>query len=45
VALMARYFPTVPIGDTLEPFGTPPSIDKARAVPGYAPQHTRRVQT
>ncbi|MBS0561009.1 MAG: NAD(P)-dependent oxidoreductase [Proteobacteria bacterium] len=43
--LMAKYFPGVPVSAGLERFGTLLSIEKARAVLGYAPKHTWRVQT
>jgi nucleoside-diphosphate-sugar epimerase len=42
--LMAQYFPGVPVSDSLERFGTLLSIDKARAVLGYAPKYTWRTQ-
>jgi nucleoside-diphosphate-sugar epimerase len=44
-ALMARYFPGVPVDDGMEPFGTLLSIARARTVLGYQPRHTWRSQT
>ena len=40
--LMAAHFPGVPIDPKLGPFDTLLSIEKARRVLGYAPQHTWR---
>jgi nucleoside-diphosphate-sugar epimerase len=42
--LMARYFPGVAVSDSLDRYGTLLAIEKARAVLGYAPRHTWRVQ-
>jgi nucleoside-diphosphate-sugar epimerase len=42
--LMARYFPSVPVSETMGRYDTLLSIDKARAVLGYAPKHTWRTQ-
>jgi nucleoside-diphosphate-sugar epimerase len=42
--LMARYFPGVPVNDTLGRYDTLLSIAKARALLGYAPKHTWRTQ-
>jgi nucleoside-diphosphate-sugar epimerase len=41
--LMAAAFPGVPVDPKLGPFDTLLSIDKARRILGYAPQHTWRV--
>jgi nucleoside-diphosphate-sugar epimerase len=41
--LMATAFPGVPIDPKLGPFDTLLSIDKARRILGYAPQHTWRT--
>jgi nucleoside-diphosphate-sugar epimerase len=41
--LMAAAFPGVPIDPKLGPFDTLLSIDKARRILGYAPQHTWRT--
>ena len=40
--LMASVFPGVPVDPKLGPFDTLLSIEKARRVLGYAPQHTWR---
>jgi nucleoside-diphosphate-sugar epimerase len=42
--LMACYFPGVPVSGTLGRYDTLLSIDKARTVLGYSPQHTWRRQ-
>jgi nucleoside-diphosphate-sugar epimerase len=42
--LMAQYFPGVPLSNSLGQYDTLLSIDKARAVLGYAPKHTWRTQ-
>jgi nucleoside-diphosphate-sugar epimerase len=41
--LMAEIFPTVPLADGVGPFETLLSIDKARAVLGYAPGYSWRA--
>jgi nucleoside-diphosphate-sugar epimerase len=41
--LMAAAFPGVPVDPKLGPFDTLLSIDKARKILGYAPQHTWRT--
>lgn len=41
-SLMAEVFPTVPIKGSLSPNGTLLSIDKARRMLGYDPQHSWR---
>ncbi len=41
-SLMAEVFPTVPIKGSLSPTGTLLSIDKARRMLGYRPQHSWR---
>jgi nucleoside-diphosphate-sugar epimerase len=41
-SLMAEVFPTVPIKGSLAPNGTLLSIDKARRMLGYSPQHSWR---
>jgi nucleoside-diphosphate-sugar epimerase len=41
--LMAAAFPGVPVNPDLAEFGTLLSIDKARRILGYAPQHTWRT--
>jgi nucleoside-diphosphate-sugar epimerase len=43
-ALMAQHFPGVPVSPSLGAYDTLLSIDKARGVLGYAPQHTWRVR-
>jgi hypothetical protein len=42
-ALMAELFPEVPIAKKLGEFETLLSIDKARRILGYAPQHSWRT--
>jgi hypothetical protein len=42
--LMKENFPDVPLRGPLGTFDTLLSIDKARRVLGYAPQHTWRQQ-